>query len=115
LKRKIFVSHGDAKDVRIDEFMTVFDYFTKKESRLVSLVTAKLDGPHTLRINRASEKLFFLIDGEADMVVDEQQYHLIRGDAVLVPINVWHSIIGRKAHLIIVVAPPYDPTNEEMK
>ena len=115
MNKKIFIPHRDSKEVKIDEFMTIFEYFTKAESELVSLVTAKLDGPHTLRINRKSEKLFFLLDGEADMVVGEQEHHLKKGDAVLVPINTWHSITGHKAYLVIVVAPPFHPADEEVK
>ena len=115
MSKKIFVSLNKAKLVKIDEFITIFEYFTNVDSDLASFVTAKLDGPHSLRINRASEKLFFLIDGEADMVVGEKEYHLKKGDAILVPINTWHSITSRNAYLAIITVPPYNAADEEIK
>lgn len=114
MSKKIFVPEKQAKEVRIDEFITIYNYFTKEDSEKVSLVTARLNGPHTTRINKRSDKLFLLIDGEAEMVVGKDKIQLKKGDAVRVPANTWHSIIGHKAYMSIIVSPSFDPADEEM-
>lgn len=113
--KKIFVQESHAERVKIDEFITIYNYFTKEDTKSASLVTAKLNGPHSMRINKKSEKIYLLIDGEADIIINKDKFHLKKGDAARVPANSWHSITGFKAFMAIIVSPPFDSVDEEIE
>jgi len=112
---KILVRKNEVAERKIDRFITIFEYFTKQDSQHTSLVAAELDGPHPLRVNRRSEKFYFITDGAASIVVSDQDYFLKKGDAIRVPIGAWHSMNGHKAQFVIVASPPFEASDEEVK
>jgi len=112
---KIMVGEKQAEEVRIDQYLTIFNYFTKSDYEAISLVTAHLNGPHSNRVNRRSVKLYFLTEGTLDIVVDGVQHRLHQQDALLVPPNKWHTMEGHNARMLIICAPAYDAADEEIE
>lgn len=112
--KKFVIRQKSSKELKIDQYITIFEYFTKNNSSQVSLVTAKLDGPHSRRLNKRSDKLYFMLSGKAELTVVDENYSLEKGDAALIPANTWHSIIGHNAYFVIVTSPPFDPSDEIM-
>ena len=60
--------------------------------------------------HRASEELYFLLDGEGDMEVDGEHAHVRAGDAILIPPGAWHQLraLGdAPVRILCCCAPPY--------
>ena len=54
------------------------------------------------------EEIYFMVDGEGEMTVDEETRHVVPGDATWIPAGSGHSLTnsGRKECVILVVASP---------
>lgn len=52
------------------------------------------------------EQVTFVIEGELEMTVGNETYHLIPGTAQVIPSNVSHSAIAKKACTVIDVFTP---------
>jgi len=113
--RKVLVEEGRTRNVRIDSYLTIYEYFTQADSSASSIVGARLSGPHARRMNRRSAKLYVLTGGILDMVVDGAHYTLRRGAALLVEPGRWHAMHGRNARLYIICAPPFDVSDETVE
>jgi quercetin dioxygenase-like cupin family protein len=112
---KFHVDEGHARQVKIDEYLTIQEYFTKSDNESVSLVSASLHGPHSNRVNRRSNKLFFVTQGILDMKVDGVSHRLQARDGFLIPPGKWHTMDGHNAQMLIICAPAFDATDEEME
>jgi mannose-6-phosphate isomerase-like protein (cupin superfamily) len=106
---------ADAKQDVIDEYLTIFRYFTPKDDDRLDLVGARLHGPHPERVNRRSSKLYFVLAGTLSVTIDGRHSELRRHDAVLIPPGSWHALDGQEAEILIVVAPPYNPADESLR
>lgn len=109
---KVKVSETHAKEIRIDEFLTIYDYFSKEDWDTVSFVKAKLIGPHGNRVNARSAKLYYVTAGTLEMTVDSIEHTLNVGDALLVRPGKWHSMLGYNARVLIICAPAFDGADE---
>ena len=77
---------------------------------LQSLAEATLEpGQATQRhYHRASEEIYFLLEGEGEMEVDGERRHVGPGDAVLIPAGAWHEITATtELRFLCCCAPPY--------
>jgi mannose-6-phosphate isomerase-like protein (cupin superfamily) len=59
--------------------------------------------------HRASEEIYFFLDGGGTMEVDEDERVVGPGDAVLIPPGAWHTLRAGEsgARLLCMCAPPY--------
>jgi mannose-6-phosphate isomerase-like protein (cupin superfamily) len=59
--------------------------------------------------HRASEEIYFLLDGGGLMEVDGDEREVGPGDAVLIPPGAWHTLRAGAdgARLLCMCAPPY--------
>lgn len=59
--------------------------------------------------HRASEEIYFLLDGAGLMEVDGEELSVTPGDAVLIPPGAWHTLRAGPdgARLLCMCAPPY--------
>lgn len=110
-----FISSENADVQEIDQYMTVKEYFGKEDIEEASLVSATLDGPHDSRVNHRSEKTYYLIEGTAELTVEGESIELSARDAAVVPPGKTHSLYGNEAELLMIVSPPYDPEDEELR
>ncbi len=108
--RKVRVE--DTQEVKIDQYLSVLNHLTKDESEKLSIVTAKLDGPHANRMNRRSAKLYFVTKGTLDVIVDEKIYSLGPNEMLLIPPGAWHKSNGKQSEIHIICAPAYDSEDE---
>lgn len=114
-KQLLHVSSSERNAVEIDEYMTVYEYFTKEQIDGASLVTADLDGPHSRRVNYRSEKTYYVLDGELEVTVEGETEELSEGDSAVIPPEAYHSLVGHNAEIIMVSSPPYDPADENIE
>lgn len=110
-----FVVSEDADVQEIDQYMTVKEYFGKGDIEQASLVSATLDGPHDSRVNYHSEKIYYLLEGTAELTVEGEAVELSAHDAAVVPPGKTHSLYGNEAEILMIVSPPYDPDDEEIQ
>jgi mannose-6-phosphate isomerase-like protein (cupin superfamily) len=59
--------------------------------------------------HRASEEIYFLLEGTAEMELDGERRDVGPGDAVLIPAGAWHQLRARDApvRLLCCCVPPY--------
>ena len=58
--------------------------------------------------HRASEEIYFLLEGEAEMELDGERRRVGPGDAVLIPPGAWHEIRALEPlRFLCCCAPPY--------
>jgi mannose-6-phosphate isomerase-like protein (cupin superfamily) len=77
---------------------------------LQSLAEASLAaGQRTQRhYHRASEEIYFVLEGEGDLTIDGEQLHVGAGDAALIPAGTWHEIVATSPlRFLCCCAPPY--------
>ena len=75
-----------------------------------SLAEATLEpGQATERHYHArSEEIYFLLEGEGELVVDGERRGVEPGDAVLIPPRAWHQIrAASRLRFLCCCAPPY--------
>jgi mannose-6-phosphate isomerase-like protein (cupin superfamily) len=78
-----------------------------------SLAEATLSpGQQTERhYHAASEELYYVLEGEAEMEVDGERSAVVPGDAILIPPGAWHQITatsGSELRFLCCCAPAYD-------
>jgi mannose-6-phosphate isomerase-like protein (cupin superfamily) len=106
------VPSGDAVDRSVDAYMTISEYFTGADDDHADLVTAVLRGPHSLRVNRRSTKLYFVLAGRLTGEVGDVPFDVGSGAAVRVPAGVPAVLHGDGTRILIVCAPPFSPEDE---
>jgi len=75
-------------------------------------VIADLDGEHPAHINKISDRIYFILEGEGRVSVGGEISAVVKDDLVKIPKNTVHSIEG-KLRYVIITSPPFDPRNEE--
>lgn len=104
----------EQKSVQVDEAMTMTAFLDRNVSPSASLVVTRLNGEHTRRVNHRSDKLFYILRGRGRFHVGPTTADVGRGDAVLIPHDVPHSFEGDDLEAVLVVAPGFDPDDEEI-
>jgi mannose-6-phosphate isomerase-like protein (cupin superfamily) len=77
-----------------------------------SLAEATLEpgGATTRHYHRASEELYYLLDGTGTMEIDGETRDVHPGDAILIPPGAWHQLrasAGGEVRILCCCAPPY--------
>ena len=58
--------------------------------------------------HRASEEIYFVLDGEGDLEIEGERRHVRSGDAALIPAGEWHEIVATTPlRFLCCCAPPY--------
>ena len=60
--------------------------------------------------HRASEEIYFVLDGEGEMELDGERRQVGEGDAVAIPRGAWHELRAegdRPLRILCSCAPPY--------
>ena len=105
-------SVSDSEVRVVDNMLTITDLF-KGKGFSFDCVIANLNGVHPTVINHQSDRMYFVLEGEGEVVVGENRYRVAKHDAIEIRKETTHSISGELSYLIIT-APPFDPSNEDM-
>jgi|SRR5581483_6530476 len=105
------VSRKDALVRTADDSLVIEELFNGKNFKF-DFVISTLNGSHPKRINKVSDRAYFILSGTAEVTVGDETHHAETHDLILIPANTSHGIEG-KAEFIIITAPPYVPQNEE--
>jgi quercetin dioxygenase-like cupin family protein len=58
--------------------------------------------------HRATEEIYFVLDGEAELEVDGERRPVRPGDAILIPAGAWHEITAAsELRFLCCCVPPY--------
>ena len=58
--------------------------------------------------HRASEEIYFVLEGEGELEIDGEARRVAPGDAALIPPGAWHEIVAvSPLRFICCCAPPY--------
>jgi len=104
--------------VQLTSLATVVPFTTKDGSTIrelhhtdaQSLAEATLaPGQTTQRhYHRASEEIYFVLEGEGDLDIDGDARRVAPGDAALIPPGAWHEIVAvSPLRFLCCCAPPY--------
>jgi mannose-6-phosphate isomerase-like protein (cupin superfamily) len=104
--------------VKVESLATAAPFTTKDGSTIrelhhtaaQSLAEATLaPGQSTQRhYHRASEEIYFVLEGEGDLDIDGETRHVGTGDAALIPAGAWHEIAATSPlRFLCCCAPPY--------
>lgn len=96
----------------IDEHITVDALFDGRDFNF-DLVVANLDGKHPTIVNSESDRAYFILEGQGEVRVGEEEYEVKDEDLILINAVKKHSIQGTLRYLIIT-SPPFDADNEQI-
>jgi mannose-6-phosphate isomerase-like protein (cupin superfamily) len=97
---------------RVDNALTIVDLFKVRDFSF-DCVIADLNGIHHMVINRKSDRMYFVLEGNGEAVVGEDTHSLSPYDLVAIPKGTKHSISGHLKY-VIITAPPFDPADEDI-
>lgn len=83
---------------------------TNAPVQMQSLAEARVDpGAATQRhYHRQSEEIYFIQEGRGTIEIDGDSREIGPGDAVLIPVGAWHTILATEAlRFLCCCAPPY--------
>jgi mannose-6-phosphate isomerase-like protein (cupin superfamily) len=102
-------AHADVRQV--DDSLQITDLFDGKEFAF-DFVIGILNGAHPPTINRVSDRVYYVMDGEGCATVGDQTHIVGPGDLVVIKAGTPHSISGDLRY-VIVTSPPFLPENEK--
>jgi quercetin dioxygenase-like cupin family protein len=108
------ISAAETVERAVDDVMVIFSYFSAADSGAVDLVAAELVGLHSRRVNRRSTKIYHVEHGAIDFTIDGTHHRAEAGTAVLIRPGVHHEMVGHAARFLIICAPAFDITDEEI-
>jgi len=103
---------ADSPVRRVDDALKIIDLFDG-EGFAFDFVIAELDGVHPTVVNRASDRAYFILNGEGKVRLGDIEHVVREGDLITIKAGTTHSITGRIRYAI-VTAPPFDPRNEDV-
>jgi mannose-6-phosphate isomerase-like protein (cupin superfamily) len=95
---------------RVDPSLVITDLFAEQNAPF-DLVIAEIDGDHGKRINRVSDRVYFVLEGQGTVFLGGQDIDVSRFDAVFIPKGTAHGVAG-KLKLAIITSPPFKRENE---
>lgn len=106
----MFYLNKDAKVRKIDDTLKIIDLFVESGEPF-DFVVGELNGFHGSFINHLSDKYYFILSGEAEVLISEEKVTVREGDFVHIPIHTKHYISG-KCKFVIMCKPQYDYKTE---
>ena len=104
--------YKEAQERDVGDNMKIKDLYAGKNMP-IDFVISKLNGFHGTFINTKSIKYYFIIDGKAKVIINDELYEVEKGDFVLIPINAKHSIEG-EVEFAIMCMPSFDINDEQI-
>lgn len=101
----------DSPKRKIDETLMITDLFVV-EGQPFDCVICDLDGYHGSIVNHKSEKYYLILEGQATVWVESEEYNAKTGDLVHIPKEKVHSIEGR-VRFACISTPIFDWRTED--
>lgn len=103
-------SLSDTPVRNIGDNLKIYDLFCNPKANM-DFVIAELNGDHPMIINRVSDRVYFVFDGQGEVFVDNEWVPVKPCDCVYIEKGMRHSIRGKLKYAIIT-APPFAVENE---
>jgi len=106
--------HFSPKDGEVREFgdVHILNLITKNNSENLSLAVATVTGEHPPTLSIRSDRAYYVISGTADITVGTQRYSVVAGDAIFIPMNTLHKIVGNVKY-VVINSPSFDVEKEK--
>lgn len=106
------ISEQDAPLRKVDEALSITSLFDGKGFNF-DCVIGQLSGHHPKVVNKVSDRMYFILEGEGTISVDSNIYSVSKGDLITIKKNQVHGLDGFLKYLI-VTGPPFNPQNEKI-
>jgi mannose-6-phosphate isomerase-like protein (cupin superfamily) len=106
------ISRTQALSFQADAAVIIEKLFDGKDFAF-DVVVGRINGHHPKRVNKVSDRAYFVLEGEITFWVGDAVYHCTKDDLVTVPANTPHASEGKGSYLVIT-APSFAPENEEL-
>jgi len=87
-------------------------YNSKEEFKNASAAYFEVDGSHGKVKTTSSDRIYFVLDGEGEFIINEKIVPVKKTDVVIVPKNTPYNYRG-KMKLLLVHTPAFNPEFEE--
>lgn len=105
------IKADELSSIQIDDNTILQNYGAVSDD--FDLVTIEVNGYHGKFKNSLSDKMYFVIDGEVNIIADDKEYNLSKGDFLNVAKNSIHEIKGN-GKTILICNPIFNPEYEEV-
>jgi mannose-6-phosphate isomerase-like protein (cupin superfamily) len=96
---------------RVDEALEIAALFDGRDFAF-DFVIGSLHGAHPKTINRVSDRVYYVLEGNGHATVGDEVHEIDAGSLIVIPAGTPHGISGDLRY-IIITAPPFAPENEE--
>lgn len=99
------------KSIEVETGYVVDNYLSKDSNMGYSIVRTHLDGKHPFMKNINSNRTYYLIDGSATFVFENEKMNIKSGEILVIPKNTKYAFKG-KFTAILVDCPAFDPNDD---
>jgi len=87
-----------------------WNYNTKEDFKNISICYAEVKEPFGKVKSKLSDRLYYILEGEAEFVVDDKKFNVSKEDVVIVPKDTFYSYIPKTevVKLLEVNSPAFD-------
>ena len=104
------ISRKDVVSRRVDPSLEIVPLFDGTDFKF-DVALGILNGDHGSRINRVSDRIYFILKGSLSVQVGSDTFEVSAHDTIVIPAGTSHGISGSGEYLV-VTAPPFSPENE---
>lgn len=109
--KSLKISFDKNKSVEVEKGYIVDNYLSKENNMGYSVVRTHLNGKHPFMKNINSNRTYYLIDGEAIFVVENESFDVKSGEMIIIPKNTKYAFKG-KFNAILIDCPAFDPKDD---
>lgn len=84
-----------------------FEYNTKEEFEKASVVFAEVSGRHGKIKNIKSERIYIIVDGKGEFIIDDKVIPAEKNDVIIIPKNTPYDYQG-KMNMFLVDTPAFE-------
>ena len=106
----MIINRADVTSRQVDDSLTIVPLFDGANFAF-DVALGMADGDHGCRINRASDRAYFILSGKFRVTVGDEVSDAEAHDLVVIPRDVVHGIAG-SGEFLTITAPPFAPENE---
>jgi mannose-6-phosphate isomerase-like protein (cupin superfamily) len=88
-----------------------YAFSSKEDFERASAAYFEVEERHGMVRNLISDRIYFVLDGMGDFIIDNEKVAVQKGDVIIVPRNTNYDYQG-KLKLFLVHSPAYDPKND---
>jgi mannose-6-phosphate isomerase-like protein (cupin superfamily) len=105
------ISRADTPVRSVDSATDIVPLFDGTDFKF-DVAIGVIHGDHGQRVNRASDRVYFVLSGNLEVQVGDSKYDATTHDTFVIPAEMKHGISGN-GEVMIITAPPFAPENEQ--